>query len=85
MLLAAVGILRASAYSFLPADVSSVSKLGRYGSPLLSIRPSGSGPKLGPRSLGLRGGTQGLFMAAAAAGIKTEKLTPQTAGVFHVM
>ena len=79
----ALGVAGAEAYSVQAAGILSSSLLSKTTGSVSSLRPAGGfAPKLGPqRSLGLRGGFRTMAMASPSLNaIKTEKLTPQSAG-----
>jgi hypothetical protein len=83
ILAVALGVAGTEAYSFQAAGVLSSSLLSKTTGSVSSLRPAaGFAPKLGPqRSLGLRGGFRTMAMASPSlSAIKTEKLTPQSAG-----
>ena len=81
-LVASVGVLRATAFNLPTTSLLSTSSFLRS-SPVLSKSPVNAvGIARIGRPMGLRGGFPPITMAAAfATSIKTEKLTPQTAGL----
>jgi hypothetical protein len=79
-----VGSIGADAYTFQAAGALTSSLLSKSTRPLNALRPAaGFSPKLGPqRPMGLRGGFRMAYLESLSPTvIKTEKLTPQTAGL----
>jgi hypothetical protein len=83
ILAVALGVAGTEAFSFQSARFFSASLLSKTTGSVSSLRPAaGFSPKLGPqRSMGLRGGFRTMAMASPSlSAIKTEKLTPESAG-----